>query len=105
MARVPASTQTRKQLKQLFAGQGGEASRSDLVKLAARLILEEALEGEVDDILERGYYARGAQAGYRNGYRRGKLDTAEGRIEYACPQMRDTAEPFHSRISKRSRDG
>lgn len=99
MARVPASKQTRKQLEALFAGQGeGEAGRSDLVKLAARLILEEALEGEVDDCLGRGYYAHGAQAGYRNGYRRGKLDTAEGRIEYGCPQVRDTVEPFRSQV-------
>jgi hypothetical protein len=39
-ARLPASKQTRKQLEQLFAGQGeGETSRIDLVKLAARLDL------------------------------------------------------------------
>jgi putative transposase len=99
MARLPASKQTRKQLEQLFAGQGeGETSRSELVKLAVRLILEEALEGEVEDVLERGYYARGAQAGYRNGYRCGKLDTAEGRIGYGCPQVRDTVAPFRSQI-------
>lgn len=99
MVRVPASKQTRKQLEQLFAGQGeSDPSRSDLVKLAARLILEEALEAEVDDVLGRGYYAHGAQAGYRNGYRRGKLDTAEGRIDYGCPQVRDTMAPFRSQI-------
>ena len=99
MARVPASKQTRKQLEELFAGKGDrEGDRSDLVKLAARLILEEALEGEVDDVLGRAYYAHGAQAGYRNGYRRGQLDTAEGRIDYGCPQVRATAEPFRSQI-------
>ena len=87
MARVPASKQTRKQLEELFVGKGArEGDRSDWVKLAARLILEEALEGEVDDVLGRAYYAHGAEAGYRNGYRRGQLDTAEGRIEYGCPQ-------------------
>jgi putative transposase len=62
------------------------------------LILEEALEGEVDDVLQCGYCARGAQAGYRNGYRCGKLDTAEGRIGYGCPQVRDTGAPFRSQI-------
>ena len=99
MARVPASKQTRKQLEELFVGKGArEGDRSDLVKLAARLILEEALEGEVDDVLGRAYYAHGAEAGYRNGYRRGQLDTAEGRIGYGCPQVRDTAEPFRSQI-------
>jgi hypothetical protein len=35
-----------------------EAS-SELVRLAARLVIEEALEGEAADALGRGYYARG----------------------------------------------
>ena len=91
MARVPASKQTRKQLEEVFAGNAErESDRSDLVKLAARLILEEALEAEVEDVLGRAYYARGAGVGYRNGYRRAQLDTAEGRIEYGCPQVRET---------------
>ena len=43
---------------------------------------------------------QGAQAGsgYRNGYRRGKLKTAEGAIEYGVPQVSDRAEPFRSMI-------
>jgi transposase-like protein len=65
------------------------ASRSELVKLAARLIIEEALEGEVSEELGRDYYAHGSEGrGQRNGYRRGKLDSTEGRIEYAVPQVR-----------------
>ena len=58
MARVPASKQTRKRLEQLFDGRGAaEADRGELVKLAARLIVEEALEEEVEDVVGRGYYA------------------------------------------------
>ena len=51
---------------------------------AVRKIVEEALEAEVADAVGRGYYANGAPpgAGYRNGYRRGRLATAEGPIEY-----------------------
>ena len=100
MARVPASKETRKRLQQLFEGRGAaEADRGELVKLAARLIVEEALEGEVEDVLGREYYAHGGAArGHRNGYRGGKLDTAEGRIEYAVPQVRGTLEPFRSVI-------
>jgi putative transposase len=50
-----------------------EDERSKLVRLAARLIIEEALEGETRDALGRDYCARGARpgAGYRNGCRRG----------------------------------
>jgi len=52
----------------------------------------------VEDVLGRAYYAHGAGVGYRNGYRRGQLDTAEGRIEYGCPQVRETLTPFRSQI-------
>jgi putative transposase len=100
MARVPASKQTRKRLEQLFSGTGeADADRGELVKLAARLIVEEALEEEIEDVVGRGYYTHGdGSGGHRNGYRRGKLDTAEGRIEYAVPQVRGTVEPFRSAI-------
>lgn len=99
--RVRASAKTRKQLEDLFAGRrGGESERSDLVKLATRLIVEEALESEVDDQLGRGYYAHGAQAGHRNGYRTGRLKSAEGAIEYAVPQVRGTAAPYRSQIRR-----
>ena len=97
--RIRASSQTRKQLEDLFSGQGGaENERSDLVKLATRLIVEEALESEVDERLGRGYYAHGAQAGHRNGYRRGRLQSAEGRIEFSVPQVRGMGEPYRSEI-------
>jgi putative transposase len=101
MERIPASERTREQLKALMEGrsEAGE-ERSELVRLAARLILEEALEAEASDALGREYYARGAApgAGYRNGYRTGRLKTAEGQIAYSAPQIADRAEPFRSRI-------
>jgi len=89
--RVPASEQTRKRIEDLISGVNGKVERSDLVKLAAQLIIEEVLESEVQTELGREYYARGDSAGQRNGYRRGKLDTAEGRVEYAVPQVRGIA--------------
>ncbi len=48
------------------------------------------------EALGRGYYENGAAsgAGYRNGYRRGRLRTAEGAIGYGVPQVADRAEPF-----------
>jgi transposase-like protein len=91
--RVQASERTRKRIEDLISGVEGKSERSDLVKLATQLIIEEALEGEVQTELGREYYARGAveAAGQRNGYRRGRLDTAEGRVEYAVPQVRGIA--------------
>ena len=60
MERIPASERTREKLKQLMDGVSGcEDSGSELVRLAARLIVEEALEGEARDAVGRDYYARG----------------------------------------------
>jgi putative transposase len=101
MERIPASGRTRERLKALMEGRTpvGDPS-SELVRLAARLIFEEGLEGEATDAVGRDYYARGAApgAGYRNGYRTGRLKTAEGVVEYAAPQISDRAVPFRSKI-------
>ena len=101
MERIPASERTRETLKALMEGRSAvEDGRSELVRLAARLIIEEALEGEARDALGRDYYARGATpgAGYRNGYRPGRVKSAEGAIDYSAPQIADRSEPFRSRI-------
>ena len=101
MQRIPATERTREKLRELMDGRSAVADgRSELVRLAARLIIEEALEGEARDALGRHYYARGAApgAGYRNGYRTGRVKSAEGAIEYSTPQIADRREPFRSRI-------
>jgi transposase-like protein len=101
MERIPGSERTREKLRALMEGRSAiEDGRSELVRLAARLIIEEALEGEAKDALGRDYYARGAApgAGYRNGYRTGRVKSAEGAIDYSAPQIADRSEPFRSRI-------
>ena len=99
--RIPASQRTREELTALIEGRLSTASAKDeLVKLAARLIIEEALEGEAADAIGREYYEHGAQPGqgYRNGYRAGRLKTAEGAMEYSAPQIAGRDEPFRSAI-------
>jgi Transposase, Mutator family len=46
------------------------------------------------------YYEHGAQPGqgYRNGYRTGRLKTAEGLMDYSAPQIAGREEPFRSTI-------
>jgi transposase-like protein len=70
--------------------EGGESTdRSALIRESVRLMIEEALEAEVSEALGRGYFEHGASGGaHRNGYRRGKLQAAEGVIEYGVPQVR-----------------
>jgi transposase-like protein len=101
MASGAAADRTRERLEAPIDGRLASApERSDLVRLAARLILEEALEGEVRDRLgrERHERADGEPAGERNGCRTGRMTTAEGRVEHAAPQGRDPAEPFVSAV-------
>jgi putative transposase len=96
MKRISASEQTREQLRALIEGRLGTApDRSSLVLLAAWLILEEVLEGEVRDRIGRERYERadGDAKGYRNGYRPGRMKTAEGMVEFAAPQARDSPVP------------
>jgi putative transposase len=99
--RVPASMRTRQSLSDLIEGRLSSADgRAELVKLATRLIVEEALEAESRDAVGREYYEHGAEPGqgYRNGVRTGRLKTAEGMVEYAAPQIAGRDEPFRSEI-------
>src|SRR5439155_18706146 len=99
--RIAASERTSQKLDELLTqGVAGGDARAELLKLAVRKIAEEALEAEVADAVGRGYYENGAApgAGYRNGYRRGRLRTAEGAIDYGVPQVADRTEPFVSRV-------
>jgi putative transposase len=99
--RIPASMRTREALSALIEGRlASPAGRSELVELATRLIVEEALEGEVRDALDRGYYERGEAPGqgHRNGHRTHRLKSAEGGLEYSAPQVAGLAQPFRSAL-------
>jgi transposase-like protein len=101
MNRIPASERTREALKALMEGRTEATDeRSALVRLAARLIIEEGLEAEATEAVGRGYYEHGAAPGrgYRNGYRVGRLKSAEGPIAFSTPQIADRVEPFRSRL-------
>ena len=95
--RIPASERTRERLHDLMEGRlGAGDAKLELVRLAARLIVEEALEAEASDALGREYDENGASEG--SGYRTGRLKTAEGMIDFSMPQVSDRAEPFRSAI-------
>ncbi len=98
--RVPASMRSRQQLSDLIEGRLSSADgRAALIKLATRLIVEEALEAEAGEAVGREYYEHGGgHGGYRNGNRTGRLRTAEGMIAYSAPQVTGGSAPFHSAI-------
>jgi transposase-like protein len=83
--------------------QAGIASRdqpiSQFIRLAAQGMVQEALEQELTDYLGRERYERQpAESRYRNGYKPGRIRSAEGEIELAVSQVRGTERPYHSTL-------
>jgi len=90
MKRVPPSERTRQALRDVLQKGTKEDPLSELIRLAVQGMIEEALEGAVRDLLGREYYRHGSQGrGYRNGYRRGRVQSSEGEIGYSVPQVRE----------------
>ena len=83
----------------LAEGIGDGEKLAEIGRLGARLVLQRALEEEVAEFLKRGRYERTELArGSRNGVRPRRVQTAEGELEIAVPQLRNTAERFVSQI-------
>jgi transposase-like protein len=102
MKRIAPSEQNQQALE-AFLSQGIEASEqpvSELLKLAARRVIQEALEQEVTDYLGRDRYARrqAEQVGLRNGYEPGRIRSAEGEVELQVPQVRGAGAPYRSKL-------
>jgi hypothetical protein len=99
-ARLPASERTSQRIEQVINALEHSEENATFSKLAMRRVIEELLEAEVADRLGRGFYERatGECDGHRNGYRTGRLKTAEGAVEYSVPQVRGLSEPFRSQI-------
>ena len=97
--RISPAEQTRQCLERFLSGGhvAEEEPTSTLVRLAARVVLQEALEVEQRDVGGRDRYERGSDGRYRNGYRPGHLDSAEGRIDLQVPQVRGVP-GYHSKL-------
>ena len=94
MDSVADSQQLAELMRQFRSGQFA----GSFINQAAKLIVEQMLSAEVDEALGRASYQRRqeGQSGYRNGYKRRTLKTAEGPLEVALPQVRD--HPFRSEL-------
>lgn len=112
---VPPSAEIEDRIDELLAvgvGEDPRQSLSALAKLGARLIIQRAVEDEFDAWLGRARYERrpeyqrglvNYESGLRNGYRPRRVQTGEGEIQVAVPQVRETAEPFVSKLFPCSR--
>ena len=104
MHRIPPSQKIGKQFEQLMKhGLDGEEDLTSLVvRLGIERLVQEMVEQEATDYLERGHYERRRpeqeHRGYRNGYEPGRMRTAEGEILVQVPQVRDAPATYRSRL-------
>jgi putative transposase len=111
---VPPSAEIEARIDGLLAVGVGENPRetlSELARLGARLIIQRAVEDEFDAWLGRARYERrpghqrglrNYESGLRNGFRPRTLQTAEGELQIAIPQIREAAETFASKLFPRT---
>jgi putative transposase len=102
--RVSPTEKIRAEIDALFEGERelGEVIE-DVARLGARLIIQTALEAEVEVFLGRARYQRTAAAvdarpGSRNGYGPATVKTTAGPVTVARPKLRGTTEAFASRL-------
>jgi transposase-like protein len=101
MRKIPPSERIRKEIDELWREGTTEDLLGRILQKGARLIAQQMLETESTDFLERGHYERRGEKelrGYRNGYEPRRIKTAEGVLEVELPQLRDTVEPFVSKL-------
>ena len=103
-SRVSPTEKIRAEIDALFDG-GRELGEiiEDVARLGARLIIQTAVETEVDVFLGRTRYQRRtdtpqAQAGSRNGFAAATIKTTAGPVTVARPKLRGTTEAFASKL-------
>jgi putative transposase len=104
MHRIPPSQKIGKKFQELISqGLDGEEDVTSIVlRLGIERVVQEMVEQEVTDYLERDHYQRRRpeqeHRGYRNGYEPGRIRTAEGEIVVQVPQVRDAPETYRSQL-------
>src|SRR6266702_1172118 len=101
ITRIAPSARLEEQIAELLtSGLGANGEHlAEVGRLGARLILQRAVDEEVAAFLMRARYERTPTAtGSRNGTRSKPIQTAEGELSIAMPQVRNTAERFVSRV-------
>lgn len=79
--------------------QSSEQPLSQFIRLSVQTLVQQAIEQEVTDFLGRDRYERQEEGvGYRNGYKPGRIRSAEGEIPLHVPQVRGTDTPYRSKL-------
>src|SRR5664280_2071929 len=103
-ARVSPTDRIRGEIDALFDGQRDLSEIiEDVARLGARLIIQTAVEAEVEVFLGRARYQRAAdcpeaRAGSRNGYCDATIKTTAGPVTIKRPKLRGTSEAFATQL-------
>ncbi len=99
-SRIAPSAKLEAEIEELLAdGLAAPERLAEIGRLGARLVLQRAIEDEVSAFLGRARYERTPDAtGSRNGVRPRRVQSAEGELEIAVPQLRGTARRFVSEV-------
>lgn len=100
-ARVSPTDAIRAEIHELF-GSGRDIAEvlEEVMRLSARLVLQQVLEDEVTTWLGRDWNSRGEgeRAGQRNGYGDLTIKTTAGPLDLRRPKLRNTTECFASSL-------
>lgn len=103
-SRVSPTDKIRAEIDALF-GSGSDLAEiiEDVARLGARLLIQTAVEAEVDEFLGRARYQRrtdvaDARPGSRNGFCPTTVKTTTGPVTVARPKLRGTDDKFVSRL-------
>ena len=99
--RIAPSTRLEQEMNEFLQGgiSSSEEPLSQFIRLAVQGMVQEALEQEVTDYLGRERYERQPEVkGYRNGYKPGRIRSAEGEIRFEVPQVRATDKRYQSKL-------
>ena len=100
-ARVSPTEAVRVEIDELF-GSGRDVAEilEEVMRLSARLVMQQVLEEEVTSWLGRDWNSRadGERVGQRNGFSDLTVKTTAGPISLKRPKLRNTAEAFASRL-------
>jgi putative transposase len=111
---VPPSAEIEERIENLLAvgvSENPRESLSELARLGARLIIQRAVEDELDAWLGRARYERRPdyqrglphyESGLRDGFRPRTVQTAEGELQIEIPQVREAAQTFASKLFPRT---
>lgn len=94
MTRITPSERFRRELDEALAGVDAEADPVETIaRLGAKVVLQQALESEVELFLGRARYERSEEpVAYRNGYEPRTVRTTSGPIELERPRLRGASE-------------